>query len=294
MDIKEYVTTRSKLVNEKLEELFPKSGPGIPILRESMYYSLVAGGKRLRPVLCILGYELSGGQNIDEVMPQACALEMIHTFTLIHDDLPAMDDDDFRRGKPSNHKVYGEAAAILAGDALFVEAVGIFLQGVIPDELKVRMLEVLVNALGVDGVIGGQVLDIRAEGRVHTRNLVESIHLRKTARFIEASLVIGAIGARAAESTIEKLKTIGIDLGVLFQIIDDILDETGEERELGKKLKKDHEGGKCTYPKVMGLDNSIKEAKKLTEKVKIEAKAAFGEKGELLEELAEYFLNRRN
>uniref|UniRef100_A0A7V3ZXR4 Polyprenyl synthetase family protein n=1 Tax=candidate division WOR-3 bacterium TaxID=2052148 RepID=A0A7V3ZXR4_UNCW3 len=293
MHILEYIEQKSELVNKKLEEFFPQNAKGVPLLRESMRYSLFAGGKRLRPVLCILGYELGGGKNEEEILPQACALEMIHTFTLIHDDLPAMDNDDFRRGKPTNHRVYGEAMAILAGDALFIEAVGLFLKGPLSAEVKVKMLSELVDALGVDGVIGGQVLDLRAEGKVHTQRLVENIHLRKTARFIEASIVIGAIGSGAKESVVEGLRIIGRKLGLLFQIVDDILDETAEDEELGKKARKDRERGKCTYPSVLGLEKSYDIARELVRDIKVEAKSLLGDKVKLIEGLADYFLSRR-
>lgn len=293
MHILEYIEQKSELVNKKLEEFFPQNAKGVPLLRESMRYSLFAGGKRLRPVLCILGYELGGGKNEEEILPQACALEMIHTFTLIHDDLPAMDNDDFRRGKPTNHRVYGEAMAILAGDALFIEAVGLFLKGPLSAEVKVKMLNELVDALGVDGVIGGQVLDLRAEGKVHTQRLVENIHLRKTARFIEASIVIGAIGSGAKESVVEGLRIIGRKLGLLFQIVDDILDETAEDEELGKKARKDRERGKCTYPSVLGLEKSYDIARELVRDIKVEAKSLLGDKVKLIEGLADYFLSRR-
>ena len=293
MEILKYIEEKSELVNKKMEEFFPQNAKGIPLLRESMRYSLFAGGKRLRPVLCILGYELGGGENVNEILPQACALEMIHTFTLIHDDLPAMDNDDFRRGKPTNHRVYGEAMAILAGDALFIEAIGLFLKGPLPAGVKVRMLSELVDALGVDGVIGGQVLDIRAEGKVHTERLVENIHLRKTARFIESSLVIGAIGAGASEQVVVGFRLVGRKLGLLFQIVDDILDETAEDEELGKKAKKDRERGKCTYPSVLGLERSYEIARNLVKEIKTDADQLLGKKSELLKELADYFLYRR-
>ncbi len=293
MNINSYIAEKSDYVNKKLEEFMPSNGIGIPILREAMRYSLMAGGKRLRPVLCILGYEISGGTDIENIIPQACALEYIHTFTLIHDDLPAMDNDDFRRGLPTNHKVFGEAMAILAGDALFIEAINLFLEGPIQSDLKIKMLKELVDALGVDGVIGGQVLDIRAEGKAHTSKLVENIHLRKTARFIEAALTIGAIGSEAPEEVVAKFKSIGRKLGLLFQIVDDILDEVGEDEELGKKAKKDKVRGKCTYPAVFGVEKSLQFAKSYTDEIKREVREFFGDRGRLIEELADLFLTRK-
>ncbi len=288
----EYLEEKSSLVNSKLDEFLPQRGAGIPILREAMRYSLMAGGKRLRPVLCILGYELSGGKQIDDILPPACALEMIHTFTLIHDDLPAMDNDDLRRGMPTNHRVYGEAMAILAGDALFIEAIGLFLKGNINADLKMEMLKELVKALGVDGVIGGQVLDIKAEGKKHSRRLVENIHLRKTAKFIEASMVIGGIGAGGSAEFVQKLRYVGRRLGLLFQIVDDILDEVAVEGELGKKAQKDREKGKCTYPGVLGLEESIKYAEMLVKDVKEYIDKELGGV-EILKDLAEFFYRRR-
>ncbi|MEO0235110.1 MAG: polyprenyl synthetase family protein [candidate division WOR-3 bacterium] len=292
MRFSDYLEEKSKLVNERLDYYFPQIGNGIPILRESMRYSLMAGGKRLRPVLCILGYELAGGKDLERILPPACALEMIHTFTLIHDDLPAMDNDDLRRGLPTNHRVYGEAMAILAGDALFIEAIGLFLMPSMDDSQKVKMLSELVQALGVDGVIGGQVLDIKAEGKVHSRRLAENIHLRKTAKFIEASLVIGGVGAGAETEFLEKLRFIGNKLGLLFQVVDDILDEVGEEDEIGKKAHKDRERGKCTYPSVMGLESATEYAKMLVKEVGDYVEANFPE-AEILADAANFFLSRR-
>lgn len=292
MRFNEYLEEKSKIVTEKLNCYFPQNGNGIPILREAMRYSLMAGGKRLRPVLCILGYELSGGTDLERILPPACALEMIHTFTLIHDDLPAMDNDDLRRGLPTNHRVYGEAMAILAGDALFIEAIGLFLMPDIDDFLKVRMLLELVQALGVDGVIGGQVLDIKAEGKVHSQRLVENIHLRKTAKFIEASLVIGGLGAGAQAEFLEKLRFTGNKLGLLFQVVDDILDEIGKEDEIGKKTHKDRVRGKCTYPGVMGLESAMRYAETLVKEIRNYVKLNFPE-AEILADAAEFFLSRR-
>lgn len=292
MDIKSFLNSKKKIVDEALERFFPYKGEGVPILRESMRYSLFAGGKRLRPILAITTYEVCGGNNLDEILPPACALEMIHTFTLIHDDLPAMDNDDLRRGKPTNHKIYGEAIAILAGDALFIEAINLFLKGALDQSLKIKMLSELTYALGVNGVIGGQVLDINAEGKKHSLKLVQNIHRMKTAKFIEVSMVIGGIAAGASNQIIEKLHEIGENIGLAFQIVDDILDETGEKEIVGKETHKDRERGKCTYPSLIGLERSKREALNLINTAKEEIEKTFGKEGEVLKAIADYIFER--
>ena len=292
MDIKLFLNKKKKLVDEALERFFPYKGEGVPILRESMRYSLFAGGKRLRPILALTTYEVCGGKNLEEILPQACALEMIHTFTLIHDDLPAIDNDVWRRGRLTNHKIYGEALAILAGDALFIEAINLFLKGPLKNELKARMLLELTHALGVNGVIGGQVLDINAEGKMHSLKLVQNIHRMKTAKFIEVSMVIGGIAAEASENIIKKLHEIGENIGFAFQIVDDILDETGEKEVVGKETHKDRERGKCTYPSVIGLERSKEEALNLINKAKQEIEKTFGQKGEVLKAISDYIYTR--
>ncbi len=262
-DLWSYWKARQTMVEEELEGFLPESGPGPEILRKAMRYTLFAGGKRLRPILAIMGYEIAGGENVrDEILPQAAALELIHTFTLIHDDLPAMDDDDMRRGKPSNHKVFGEGIAILAGDALLVEGIRLFVQGKLPHDVKLRMLNELLSAIGVDGIMGGQTMDLIYEGKQASPEMVDYIHSRKTGVFIQASLTIGAMGAQN-ERLIPVYREIGRLIGLAFQITDDVLDVTGDEKTLGKPVRHDQSAGKSTYPALYGVEKSMEHARNL-------------------------------
>ncbi len=257
-----------------------------------MRYSLFAGGKRLRPILAIMGYELAGGQDVEnEVLPQAAALELIHTFTLIHDDLPAMDDDDYRRGKLSNHKVFGEGIAILAGDTLLVEAFRLFLQGTQPPDVKIEMMNELIDAIGIDGVMGGQAVDLQSEGKKPTEELVRYIHTRKTGRFIRAALVIGGIASRNL-SVVEPYRKIGENIGLAFQIADDILDEIGDEATVGKKVHKDRERGKCTYTALYGVAKARSDARRLVDEAIGIARSLFGEDAWPIVELANFIVER--
>ncbi len=254
------------MVEEELERFLPEDGPGPTILRKAMRYTLFAGGKRLRPVLAIMGYEIAGGEDVKhEILPQAAALELIHTFTLIHDDLPAMDDDDIRRGKPSNHKVFGEGIAVLAGDTLLVEAFRLFIQGKLPHDVKLRMLDELIDAIGVDGVMGGQAYDLMYEGQEATPEIVDYIHSRKTGGFIRAALTIGGIAAQN-ERLVPIYREIGDLIGLAFQITDDVLDVVGDETKLGKPIKNDEAAGKSTYPALYGVEESMRRARELVGK----------------------------
>ncbi len=254
------------MVEEELERFLPEDGPGPTILRKAMRYTLFAGGKRLRPVLAIMGYEIAGGEDVKhEILPQAAALELIHTFTLIHDDLPAMDNDDMRRGKPSNHKVFGEGIAVLAGDTLLVEAFRLFIQGKLPHDVKLRMLDELIDAIGVDGVMGGQAYDLMYEGQEATPEIVDYIHSRKTGGFIRAALTIGGIAAQN-ERLVPIYREIGDLIGLAFQITDDVLDVVGDETKLGKPIKNDEAAGKSTYPALYGVEESMRRARELVGK----------------------------
>ncbi len=254
------------MVEEELERFLPEDGPGPKILRKAMRYTLFAGGKRLRPILAIMGYEMAGGEDVQhEILPQAAALELIHTFTLIHDDLPAMDDDDMRRGKPTNHRVFGEGMAVLAGDTLLVEAFRLFIQGKLPHDVKLRMLNELIDAIGVDGVMGGQALDLLYEGKDPDARIIDYIHSRKTGAFIRASLTLGAIAAQN-ERLIPVYRQIGDLIGLAFQITDDVLDVIGDAKKLGKPVKHDIERGKSTYPALYGVEESRRKAHELVDK----------------------------
>jgi len=247
-------------------------GPERPeSLREAMRYSLLAGGKRLRPILCLAACELAGGE-AQQAMPTAVALEMIHTMSLIHDDLPAMDNDDLRRGRPTNHKVYGEANAILAGDALLTRAfemVALRSPGV-PAERLLAVVGELSLASGAPGLVGGQVVDLECEGKSVDLETLEYIHLHKTGALLRACVLTGALIAGASEALLEALRVYARGIGLAFQIIDDILDVTASSEVLGKTAGKDLTADKTTYPKLLGLEESRRRAEALV----AEAKAA--------------------
>ena len=247
-----------KLIDENLDKFLPIEYPNE--IFESMRYSVLAGGKRLRPVMCLEATRIFGG-NIEDAIPTACAIEMLHAQSLIHDDLPCMDNDDFRRGKPTNHKVYGEATAVLAGDALLSFAPQLIIQKSknLSAETKLRVLEEYCIAAGAYGIIAGQVVDIDSEGKNITPETLEFIHTHKTADLFKFALKAGAIIAGASEEQIKDMDEFGQKLGFAFQICDDILDETSTFEELGKTLGKDKDAGKPTYTAIFGLEKAREE-----------------------------------
>jgi len=290
-DIKAYLNERKKEVDEYIERYLPLNGEGPSILRKAMRYSLLAGGKRLRPILVLTTYEIFGKNDKDEIMPVAIAQEYIHTFTLIHDDLPALDNDDLRRGKPTNHKVFGEATAVLAGDALLMESFNLLLKSTLPPDRLIAITKIISRAIGTDGVIGGQVMDMEAErDKKCNPEIVRYIHERKTASFIRACIEIGAIAGGSEKETFEKLSRAGTLMGLAFQIVDDILDETSTPEELGKTPGKDRMSGKCTWVKVYGLDKAKRKAQKLTDEA-IEILDSI-ENSDILKEIARFIVER--
>lgn len=266
--------------------------PGCPPrLQEAMAYSLLAGGKRLRPVLVLLACEACGGR-AEEAMPAACALEMIHTYSLIHDDLPAMDDDNLRRGRPTNHVVFGEALAILAGDALLTLAFEIVARDVRSPEAAAACCADLAVAAGRAGMVGGQVVDLEAENTpCGTVEELESIHRRKTGALLASALTMGARIARADGPTIELLDRYGRCLGLAFQITDDLLDIRGDLQALGKAVQKDAAHGKLTYPSLLGESVSLERARSLIDEA-CHCLAPLGARGQRLEALARFVLER--
>ena len=238
-------------MDEALERSCPPATAYPPVIHEAMRYSVFAGGKRLRPILVIAGAEAVGGQMAD-VMPTACCFELIHTYSLIHDDLPAMDDDDYRRGRLTSHKVFGEAMAILAGDALLTHALGLvavnFGLGKAAPEVFPRVLAEITRAAGPDGMVGGQVVDVQSEGQVVAAETLDYIHTRKTAALIRGAAPVGALLAGASESQLAALTTYGDRIGLAFQIVDDILDVEGSLETLGKTAGSDQRKQKITYP----------------------------------------------
>lgn len=245
---------------------FLKFNKNIPLtLRKAIPYPLKAGGKRIRGIICVSTYRLCGGKNNDYILPPSASIEMIHTFSLVHDDLPAIDNDDIRRGMPTLHKKFNEATAILTGDALLVYGIETFLKSKAPSYLKTKALEVLVKAIGPAGVIGGEIYDIEGERKKPHKNYLKKIHLLKTAEFFKASFLIGAILARKFDK-LNFLEKIGLKIGLAFQIVDDILDEIGDEEKVGKKVKKDLK--KMTYVKIYGVLKAREKAFKLKEEAK--------------------------
>ncbi|MFA7157969.1 MAG: polyprenyl synthetase family protein [Kiritimatiellia bacterium] len=262
-DLKQYLAEKTALVNKALAHALPAANTRPAALHRAMRYSVMAGGKRLRPILCLAAAEAAGGNGTQALRP-ALALELLHTYTLIHDDLPCMDDDVLRRGKPTCHVAFGEANALLAGDALLTLAFE-WLAGTIPPSpyASNRLILELARAAGSQGVVGGQVEDLSSEGKKPNRAAVNYIHLHKTADLIRAAVLIGGICGGASRSELKALAQYGEKSGLAFQITDDILNETSSRQKLGKAAGSDRKRGKMTYPAVYGLDTSRKMARRL-------------------------------
>ena len=291
-DLKSYLEARRLAVEEALEAALPAEDGLDARVVEAMRYSLFAGGKRLRPVLCLAAAEAVGSE-LQDVMAVACALEMIHTYSLIHDDLPAMDDDDLRRGIPTNHKVFGETIAILAGDGLLTEAFTLLgnCRG-LPADRVVQLVAVISAAAGHRGMVGGQVVDMLWQNRTADISVVRYMHGKKTAALIAASTQAGALAGGGSGAQVERLGRYGHAVGLAFQIVDDMLDIQGDTALLGKKTGVDIARGKATYPAAVGLEHSEKDARALMSKA-LEALAEFDQKAEPLRALARYIVARR-
>jgi len=260
--LQNYLDTQRKIVDSYLRQILNRRD-GIPgLLQKAMQYSALSEGKRLRPILCLSAYEAVGGQG-KKALPAAAALELLHAFSLVHDDLPCMDDDDLRRGKPTLHKVYGPAMAVLAGDALHALAFQL-----LASTKKPGVIQEVALAIGAGGMIGGQVTDILAEGKKVRLPEVEYIHRHKTAALIRASVRIGAILGSASTPELKALTTYGEKIGLAFQVIDDILNVEGHEKHLGKKVGSDKLKEKATYPKAVGIEKSRNIASQLTQEAK--------------------------
>ncbi|WP_019504326.1 geranylgeranyl diphosphate synthase CrtE [Pleurocapsa sp. PCC 7319] len=290
-DLNNYLKQQKALVERALDQSIAIARP--EKIYEAMRYSLLAGGKRLRPILCLATSDLTGG-TLEMAMPTACALEMIHTMSLIHDDLPAMDNDDFRRGKPTNHKVYGDDIAILAGDGLLAyafEYVATQTKNVNPENI-IRVVARLGRTVGAAGLVGGQVLDLESEGKSEiTAETLSFIHTHKTGALLEASVVSGAILANASEEHITRLSNYAQNIGLAFQIIDDILDITATDEQLGKTAGKDLQAQKATYPSLWGLEKSQAKAQELVDSA-IAQLSIYGAKAEPLRAVAKYIVTR--
>ena len=295
MDLKSYLNEKREIIEESLKKQFPEPrGPAADVIK-AMNYSLFAGGKRLRPILCIAGAEAVGGDEKD-VIPVACALELIHTYSLIHDDLPVMDNDDMRRGKPTSHKVFGEAIALLAGDGLLTEAFHLMTETVLTERLDPRTLlnvmGMIATAAGYDGMVGGQVVDIQMEGKEVDPDIVEFIHRRKTGALINASVSAGAILGGGEENQVTAITSYGKNIGLAFQISDDILDIESDSRSLGKNVGGDACKGKITYPAVFGLSRS-KEIREEMINMAIKSLEPFDHRADPLRHIARYIIERK-
>lgn len=286
-DLKVYSKKVAQAVDETLDRLLPSEATYPNSIHKLMRYSTFAGGKRIRPILLMATYEACGGNFGDEKpLMASAALEMLHTFSLIHDDLPCMDDDDFRRGKPTAHKAFNEALAVLGGDALCIAAFEIMAK-----TGRVDIVAEIAKALGTQGMLGGQVVDIESEGQPVTREVVEYIHNNKTAALICSSIRIGAMLANVPQSVLDYLTSYGNHVGLAFQVVDDILDEESTTEQLGKDAGSDRENGKATYPAICGMAESKRYAKELINKAWKDIEF-LGEKGQLLHDLAEYIVTR--
>lgn len=293
-EFKIWLDEKTGIVEEKLNKIIEEKNNPQKIIYEAMNYSLLCGGKRLRPVLMLGAYELFDG-NYERVLPFACAMEMIHTYSLIHDDLPAMDNDDYRRGKLSNHKMYGEATAILAGDGLLNKAFETGLEAVIEFDMDIkramRALLEIAKSSGSEGMIGGQVVDIFGNDKINDIHSLEYMYSLKTGAIIKSSIVAGAILGGAGEEEIQVLSTYAEKLGLAFQIEDDILDVVGNKEKLGKLTGSDAANHKTTYLSFMPLNEAKNKVKELTGEA-IGALGMFGTKAGYLAVLAEYLTDR--
>jgi geranylgeranyl diphosphate synthase, type II len=291
--LKETLEQGQRLADAALDRLVPKEDEHPVSIHKAMRHSVFAGGKRLRPILCIEAGRMIAGSlpaGIDEL---GAALEMLHTYSLIHDDLPALDNDDLRRGRPTCHKVFGDAIAILAGDALQTQAYEVLARLQCPAEARVRIIEEIAHATGtIDGMIGGQVVDLEAEHMQPTAEMLEYIHRSKTAALITACLVGGGLYAGAKESEVEKLRAFGRSIGLAFQIVDDVLDVTQSSEQLGKTAGKDAASEKATYPALFGIEASLQKADALVKEAFAELES-FGERAEPLKELGRFFVERK-
>ena len=292
MNLKTYLTARQKKIDRALDRYLPRANTKPVTLHKAMRYSLFAGGKRLRPILCLAAAEACRG-NVDGALPLACALECIHTYSLVHDDLPSMDNDDFRRGRPTCHKVFGDGIAVLAGDALLTIAFEIVSNAKPTSRYDTSiLLREIAVAAGSQKLIAGQVADLEAEGKDVKRDQLQFIHENKTAAILKSSVRLGAMSANADARKLSAITRFGQRLGLAFQIIDDILDVTQTSEILGKSAGKDVAAKKATYPAVIGLEESRTEARRLTRQAHNALSVFSSSDAEPLHVLANYLLER--
>ncbi len=290
-DLKRWLKHQQNLVDEELDRRLPAEDARPATLHQAMRYSVFAGGKRIRPILCLAAAEACGGTAANAMGP-ACALEILHTYSLVHDDLPCMDDDDLRRGRPTSHKVYGEGTAVLTGDALLTEAFLLLARTPETGRYGVKhYVEELAERGGSQQLIGGQIMDLEGEGKDLTKAQLVQIHEAKTAALLVSSVRLGGMTADVSPEKLEALTTFGYHLGLAFQVIDDILDVTQTTELLGKTAGKDEAVDKSTYPAILGLEESKREAARLT-KIALNALNIFEKEGERLEQIGRYMLER--
>ena len=297
MDIREYIDTRRKQVDNALERYLPREENSLAEHIKAMRYSLFAGGKRVRPILCLAAAE--SVKDFDNGFPEtvmlaACALECIHTYSLIHDDLPAMDDDELRRGKPTNHMIFGEAGAILAGDSLLTYAFELLSREMLPLSARDRLaiIAIISKAVGPEGMVGGQFLDLAHEGREVDYDMLREIHSRKTGALITASVQTGAVLGGSTPEQFQALTRYGIKIGLAFQIIDDLLNVEGTAEQLGKAAGSDAARNKATYPALFGVALTRKKAEEAVEEA-LDALGIFDERAAMLRALAQYIISRK-
>jgi geranylgeranyl diphosphate synthase type II len=296
MSLSEYLETKKKITDEALERYLPTEDNYPPLIFQAVRYSVFAGGKRLRPILCMASAEAVGG-NGESVLPVACALELIHTYSLIHDDLPALDDDDYRRGMLTSHKVFGEDMAILAGDALLTEAFRLMsertlMENISPENL-ISVIHDVAEAAGYFGMVGGQVVDVQSEGKEVEKEVLNYIHTRKTGAMITVAVKTGALLSNAGEAELNAIISYGRHAGLAFQIADDILNVEGDRALLGKGTGSDAKRGKVTYPALMGLDASRLKAAELVDNA-LAAIEKFDHNAEPLRMIARYIVERKS
>jgi geranylgeranyl diphosphate synthase type II len=286
VNLQSYLQNKKRIIDKALDSYLPSSNKSPRRLHRAMRYSVFAGGKRIRPILAMAVYELVGGKG-EAILRTACALELIHTYSLIHDDLPCMDDDDLRRGKPTCHRVFGYGMAVLAGDALHALAFELLAKSG-----NSKVIFEVANSIGTVGMVGGQAADLEAEGKRVTLKDVNFIHTHKTAALLRACIRVGAILGKANAKQLKALTSYANKFGLAFQITDDILDLEGEERKLGKRIGADKNRAKATYPKVIGIEKSKQEANRLIQVAKKDLEIF--EKAEMLKQLADFLISRTN
>jgi geranylgeranyl diphosphate synthase type II len=294
VNLAKYLEERRRLVDRALKQQLSAGGAFPRTIDKAMRYSLFSGGKRIRPILALASGEAVGGA-IQRVLPFACALEMIHSYSLVHDDLPAMDDDDLRRGKPTNHVMFGEGMAILAGDGLLTEAFRVMSEGaLLPGQDRaatLRAIREIAAGAGAAGMVGGQVADLESERKKPTRALVEYIHTRKTGALIRAAVRAGALVGKATARQFARLDQYGAAIGLAFQVADDILDVEGGTEKTGKRAGRDAELQKVTYPAAVGMANAKRKAQELLDE-SLAALSAFGPSAEPLRRIATFIVER--